>query len=129
MTASTPAAAPRPLRLELLVNLAGTGWSALVQFACIPVFLAMLGAERYALLAFATTMSLSLKALDLGMSHTANRELAARTASGRTEGARELQARRECDQGIALRAEHAEVDRDARELYESAPPGAGQVDE
>jgi O-antigen/teichoic acid export membrane protein len=90
MSATTPAAAPRPLRLELLVNLAGTGWSALVQFACIPVFLAMLGAERYALLAFATTMSLSLKALDLGMSHTANRELAARTASGRTEGAREL---------------------------------------
>ena len=89
---SVPAAAssPRPLRLELLVNLAGTGWSALVQLACIPVFLAMLGAERYALLAFATTMSLALKALDLGVSHTANRELASRTASGRTEGVREL---------------------------------------
>ena len=89
---SVPAAtlSPRPLRLELFVNLAGTGWSALVQFACIPVFLAMLGAERYALLAFATTMSLSLKALDLGVSHTANRELAARTASGRTEGVREM---------------------------------------
>src|SRR6185369_14934359 len=80
----------RPLRLELLVNLAGTGWSALVQFACIPIFLGMLGTERYALLAFATTMSLALKALDLGVSHTANRELAARSASGRTEGAREL---------------------------------------
>jgi len=90
MSASVPATSPRPLRLELLVNFAGTGWSALVQLACIPVFLAMLGAERYALLAFATTMSLALKALDLGVSHTANRELAARTASGRTEGAREL---------------------------------------
>jgi O-antigen/teichoic acid export membrane protein len=90
MSASDPAVSPRPLRLELLVNFAGTGWSALVQFACIPIFLAMLGTERYALLAFATTMSLALKALDLGVSNTANRELAARSASGRTEGAREL---------------------------------------
>jgi O-antigen/teichoic acid export membrane protein len=90
MSASFPPVSPRPLRLELLVNLAGTGWSALVQFACIPVFLAMLGAERYALLAFTTTMSLALKALDLGVGHTANRELAARTASGRTEGTREM---------------------------------------
>jgi O-antigen/teichoic acid export membrane protein len=90
MSVPGTATSPRPLRLELLVNLAGTGWSALVQLACIPVFLAMLGAERYALLAFTTTMSLALKALDLGVGNTANRELAARTASGRTEGAREL---------------------------------------
>ena len=82
--------APRSLRAELLVNLAGTGWSALVQFACIPVYLAMLGAERYALIAFSATLQLALKALDLGVSHTANRELAGRRASGRTEGVREL---------------------------------------
>jgi O-antigen/teichoic acid export membrane protein len=76
--------------MELLVNLAGTGWSALVQFACIPIYLAVLGAERYALIAFAASLQLALKALDLGVSHTANRELAARTTSGRTEGVREL---------------------------------------
>lgn len=80
----------RSLRAELLVNLAGTGWSALVQFACIPVYLAVLGAERYALIAFSASLQLALKALDLGVSHTANRELAGRAASGRTEGVREL---------------------------------------
>jgi O-antigen/teichoic acid export membrane protein len=86
----TGASAGRSLRGELLVNLAGTGWSALVQFACIPLYLAMLGAERYALIAFSASLQLALKALDLGVSHTANRELAGRTASGRTEGVREL---------------------------------------
>lgn len=85
--AATP---PRALRWELLVNLAGTGYSALVQLACIPVFLAMLGAERYGLLAFGTTMALALKALDLGIGHSINRELASRRASGRTDGTREL---------------------------------------
>jgi O-antigen/teichoic acid export membrane protein len=82
--------APRSLRADLLVNLAGTGWSALVQFACIPIYFAVLGAERYALIAFSASLQLALKALDLGVSHTANRELAGRTASGRTEGVREL---------------------------------------
>ncbi len=84
------ASAPRSLRRDLLVNLAGTGWSALVQFACIPIYFALLGAERYALIAFSASLQLALKALDLGVSHTANRELAGRAASGRTEGVREL---------------------------------------
>jgi O-antigen/teichoic acid export membrane protein len=86
----TIGSASRSLRADLLVNLAGTGWSALVQFACIPIYFAVLGAERYALIAFSASLQLALKALDLGVSHTANRELAARTASGRTEGVREL---------------------------------------
>lgn len=91
MSATATAGSPaRSLRRELLVNLAGTGWSALVQFACIPIYLAVLGAERYALIAFSASLQLALKALDLGVSHTANRELAGRTASGRTEGVREL---------------------------------------
>ena len=91
MSATATAGSPaRSLRRELLVNLAGTGWSALVQFACIPIYLAVLGAERYALIAFSASLQLALKALDLGVSHTANRELAGRSASGRTEGVREL---------------------------------------
>ena len=91
MSATARTVSPaRSLRAELFVNLAGTGWSALVQFACIPVYLAVLGAERYALIAFSASLQLALKALDLGVSHTANRELAARTTSGRTEGVREL---------------------------------------
>ena len=89
-TAASTRTPARSLRAELFVNLAGTGWSALVQFACIPIYLAVLGAERYALIAFSTSLQLALKALDLGVSHTANRELAARTTSGRTEGVREL---------------------------------------
>jgi O-antigen/teichoic acid export membrane protein len=82
--------APRSLRRELAVNFAGTGWSALVQFACIPVYVAALGAEQFALIALSASLQLALKAFDCGVSHTANRELAERTASGRTEGVREL---------------------------------------
>ncbi|MFL5607957.1 MAG: lipopolysaccharide biosynthesis protein [Gemmatimonadaceae bacterium] len=69
------------LRWELFANLAGTGWGAAVQILCIPVYVALLGVERYALIAFATSLLLSLKALDLGLSHTINRELAHRTVS------------------------------------------------
>jgi O-antigen/teichoic acid export membrane protein len=80
----------RRLRWELLVNFAGTGWSALVQLACIPIYLAKLGAEQYGLIAFASTIALALKAFDLGASQLINRELAGRLASGRTSGMREL---------------------------------------
>jgi O-antigen/teichoic acid export membrane protein len=84
--------APPPLRWELLANLGGAGWGAAVQIFCIPVYLALLGLERYALIAFATALLLAVKALDLGLSHTLNRELARRTALGGGEiaGAREL---------------------------------------
>jgi O-antigen/teichoic acid export membrane protein len=83
-------AASRRLRWELLLNFTGTGWSALVQLACIPIYLARLGAAQYGLIAFAATLALALKALDLGASQLINREFAGRVASGRTSGMREL---------------------------------------
>lgn len=100
--ASRGSASPLPLRGELFVNLAGTGWGAAVQLLCIPAYVALLGVESYALIAFATSLLLSLKALDLGLSHTINRELARRTASGaRVDAAetRELVRTVECAYG------------------------------
>ena len=69
-------AARRSLGVELLVNLAGGGWGALVQLVCIPIYLQRLGVEAYGLIAFATTLYLTVKALDLGASHAMNREMA-----------------------------------------------------
>jgi O-antigen/teichoic acid export membrane protein len=66
----------RSLGADLLANLAGGGWGALVQLVCIPVYLHRLGAEGYGLVAFASTLFLTTKALDLGASHAMNREMA-----------------------------------------------------
>lgn len=78
-------ALPLSLRWELLVNLGGAGSGAVVQILCVPVYVALLGLERYALIAFATALLLAIKALDLGLSHTINRELARRLAIGGDE--------------------------------------------
>ena len=76
----------RSLGADLLANLAGGGWGALVQLACIPVYLDRLGAEGYGLVAFGTTLFLTTKALDLGASHAMNREMA-RAGTGAHAGA------------------------------------------
>ena len=66
----------RSLGADLLANLAGGGWGALVQLACIPVYLHRLGVEGYGLVAFGSTLFLTTKALDFGASHAMNREMA-----------------------------------------------------
>lgn len=63
-------------RRNLSFNLLGTFWSAVMQFAFVPVYLRLLGIEAYGLIAFAVTLQASLQVLDLGLSPTMNREMA-----------------------------------------------------
>ena len=63
-------------KAELLANLAGTGWSALMQLACIPLYLKFLGVEAYGLIGFYLMFQAMVQVLDLGLSPTINREMA-----------------------------------------------------
>jgi O-antigen/teichoic acid export membrane protein len=61
---------------NLLFNLVGSGWGALMQIVFTPFYLRILGIESYGLVAFAVTLQAALQLLDLGMSPTMNREMA-----------------------------------------------------
>ncbi len=63
-------------RANLLANFAGTGWLALVQVACVPFLIQLLGIEAFGLIGFYVALQASLQILDLGVSPTINRELA-----------------------------------------------------
>src|SRR5688572_11753741 len=64
------------LRLNVLSNLVGTGWLALVQVLVVPIYLQLLGVEGYGVIGFYLTLQGTLRILDLGLSSTVNRELA-----------------------------------------------------
>ena len=64
------------LRLNVLSNLVGTGWLALVQILVVPIYLQLLGVEGYGVIGFYLTLQGTLRILDLGLSSTVNRELA-----------------------------------------------------
>src|SRR5204862_2105772 len=57
-------------------NFAGVGWSALVQIACVPLYLRFLGIEAYGLVGFYLMLQAILQVLDFGLSPTMNREMA-----------------------------------------------------
>ena len=50
--------------------------------AVVPIYLRMLGAEAYGLVGLFTTLAVAATALDLGLSHTLNREMARMAAGG-----------------------------------------------
>src|SRR5947207_15935736 len=64
------------LKLDLLANIAGVGWSALIQVACIPLYIKFMGIEAYGLIGFYLVLQATLQVLDLGLSPTMNREMA-----------------------------------------------------
>jgi O-antigen/teichoic acid export membrane protein len=64
------------LKLELLANFAGTGWSGLVQLACVPLYIKFMGIEAYGLIGFYLMLQAMVQVLDLGLSPTMNREMA-----------------------------------------------------
>lgn len=68
-------------RRNLCFNLIGTFWSAVMQFAFVPLYLRLLGIEAYGLIAFSITLQAALQVLDLGLSPTMNREMARFSAS------------------------------------------------
>lgn len=71
---------------NVAANLAGTGWSALVQLAVVPMLVARLGVESYALVGFYAALLAILGILDLGLAPTLTRKMAgivAQPSSGR----------------------------------------------
>ncbi len=67
---------PSGFKLELLASFAGTGWSGIVQLACIPAYIRLMGIESYGLIGFYVVLQAMLQVLDLGLSPTMNREMA-----------------------------------------------------
>jgi O-antigen/teichoic acid export membrane protein len=64
------------VKLNILANFAGQGWSALMQLALVPLYLKFLGIEAYGLIGFYITLQAALQILDLGLSPTMTREMA-----------------------------------------------------
>ena len=67
------------LRHNVVANFAGQAWNALLQIALIPVYLRVLGPEAYGLVGLFAAVEAVISVLDLGLSTTANRELAWRS--------------------------------------------------
>ncbi|CAN5444744.1 polysaccharide biosynthesis protein [soil metagenome] len=61
---------------NIVANLAGSGWTAVMQLAFAPVFLHFLGLEAFGLIGVWLTLQALFAALDLGISTTVNREFA-----------------------------------------------------
>lgn len=70
------------LKINLIANYAGAGWSALIGIAFLPLYLHFIGAEGYGLVGFFTMLSASLAILDAGLGAVATREAAAYVGSG-----------------------------------------------
>ncbi|HEY3274286.1 MAG TPA: oligosaccharide flippase family protein [Methanocella sp.] len=63
------------MKLNLLANFTGKGWTALMTFALVPLYIGLLGVEAYGLIGFYVTLQVAFSLLDLGLSTTINREL------------------------------------------------------
>jgi O-antigen/teichoic acid export membrane protein len=63
-------------KFELVASFVGTGWAGLVQLACIPLYIKLMGIEAYGLIGFYLVLQAMLQVLDLGLSPTMNREMA-----------------------------------------------------
>jgi len=65
-----------PFTRNIIANILGKGWPTFVGIACIPLYIRFLGIEAYGLVGVFTALQTVLSLLDLGLSTTANRELA-----------------------------------------------------
>lgn len=62
------------MRRNLVANFVAQTLGVLLNLACVPIFLHLLGAEQYGLVGFAVSLQAMLAVLDLGLATTANRE-------------------------------------------------------
>jgi O-antigen/teichoic acid export membrane protein len=79
------------LRRNVVANAVGQVWSAVLGIASVPLYIHFLGLEAYGLVAFLASVQALLSVLDLGLSTTANREVARRlTGAGPSLELRDL---------------------------------------
>lgn len=64
------------LKRNIIANLFGKGWSAILSIIVIPVYIRLMGIESYGLIAFSITLLALFTILDIGISQTINREMA-----------------------------------------------------
>ena len=80
-----------PLRHNLLANLGGRGLSLLVSLVCVPIYIRVLGIAGYGLIGVWMTLESVSNLVDLGLSPTMTREMAACSARpGGAQDARDL---------------------------------------
>jgi O-antigen/teichoic acid export membrane protein len=79
------------VRHNLLANLGGNGLSLLISLACVPIYIRVLGVAGYGLIGVWMTLENISNIVDLGLSPTITREMAACSArSGGAQDARDL---------------------------------------
>lgn len=66
----------KQLKLNIVANLVGRGWMAILSLALVPFYIKFMGIEAYALVGIYTTLYSLFSLLDVGLSSTLNRELA-----------------------------------------------------
>lgn len=64
------------LRHNVIANIAGQGWGALVTVFVVPLYIKLVGIEAYGLIGFFVMLQGLLIILDLGLGQTLNREMA-----------------------------------------------------
>lgn len=64
------------LRRNIFFNISGTLWSAVMQFAFVPVYLRLLGIEAYGLIAFSLTLQAILVIMEMGLAPAMNYQMA-----------------------------------------------------
>jgi O-antigen/teichoic acid export membrane protein len=79
------------IRQNIIANIAGRGWSALLSLAIFPVYIHFLGIEAYGLIGFFLSLTAILSLLDLGLGTALNRQFAQYSAqSGKAREMRDL---------------------------------------
>lgn len=63
-------------RANLVANVAGRVWAALMSFAFVPIYIRFMGIEAYGLVGFFASLLAIFFVLDMGLSTTLNREMA-----------------------------------------------------
>lgn len=64
------------VKVNVLANFAGVGWSAIMQIVFVPVYVKLMGIEAYGLVGLYVMVQAACQILDLGISPTMNREMA-----------------------------------------------------
>jgi O-antigen/teichoic acid export membrane protein len=64
------------IRKNIIANLIGSAWVALISIAFIPLYLHFMGMESYGLVGFYLTLQALFSVLDMGLTATVSRELA-----------------------------------------------------
>ncbi|MDX2479302.1 MAG: oligosaccharide flippase family protein [Desulfuromusa sp.] len=70
------------VRKNIMANLIGSGWVALISIAFIPLYIHFMGVEAYGLVGFYLTLQAVFAVLDMGLTATVSRELARLSSTG-----------------------------------------------